>query len=102
MRFRINCVCFTNGGNCLASPGNKKNEYNKCVFQKNDMDKKIRKERHICVLACTCRKRIISHGKESEYFDTKICPQINLKFEKHLARKRKRKKANFNINSPLK
>lgn len=93
MKFKIDCECFTNGGNCLASEGKKEKEYNKCVFQKNSMNKTGSKERHICALSSRCRKRIISYGKDPEYFDKKICPQIDKKFDIHLTNISKKKRA---------
>jgi len=92
MKFKMNCECFTNGGNCLASEGQKEEEYNKCVFQKNSMNKTDSKERHICALSSKCRKRLISYGKNAEYFDRKICPQIDEKFNVHLKISKKKEK----------
>jgi len=92
MKFKMDCECFTNGGNCLASEGKKVREYNKCVFQKNGMDKTISKERHICALSSICRKRLISYGKGREYFDKEICFQIDKKFDIHLRSISKKKK----------
>jgi len=84
MKFKMDCECFTNGGNCLASERKKEEEYNKCVFQKNGMNKTNSKERHICALSSKCRRRLISYSKDAEYFDKRICPQIDKKFDMHL------------------
>lgn len=94
MKVKIDCDCITNGGkgNCLARPIKKTEKFNKCFFQKNHMDEKIMKGRHICFLSNECRKVLISYGKPVEYFLEHILPQIELKFEKYLNRKNRLKK----------
>lgn len=91
MKLQIDCAELTNRNNCKVSiNGKKAKKLKKCVFQRNFLShrhNKATKNGQLCNLSNTCRKRLISCGKDQEYFFEHICPQIDDKFEEYLAKK---------------
>jgi hypothetical protein len=105
MKLEIDCEELTNRNNCKVSLNEKKTKrLKKCVFQRNFLShrhNKVIKNGRLCNLSNTCRKRLISCGKDSEYFFEHICPQIDNKFEEYLTKKISAKEKKRKENSPL-